>query len=333
MPTVKIDINTGIEYSPTDGIDSAVKLHNFTVGRDGSLYKLPALKNLKTVNDKSIWNRRTLRTIWFYRLLDIKKFQTSAIEEEISVPSPFKPTNYRFREMNMFRRFIYLTTGSYGVINIDYDGKRIENKDLTSKQERFGEFEYDVFNYVPDAGEKTLFDFSSLSPKINVDFNAQYDDQGKPTKELRAVFPTQHMFESKQTSAYDLLMQPRNMVHCSMNATSNNPDIKPLSVFEKPDKKREKNDLARGTLLMGNRMFFYSALDNAIYVSEKNNFREMMQNPDDKTNPFKIVPPEEIQAITDFNGNIITFTPTGVERWLLSSDDTSIIQRGSHFSL
>ena len=47
MPTIKIDINTGIEFSPTDGIDSAVKLHNFCVGTDGSLYKLPALKNLK----------------------------------------------------------------------------------------------------------------------------------------------------------------------------------------------------------------------------------------------------------------------------------------------
>lgn len=82
---------------------------------------------------------------------------------------------------------------------------------------------------------------------------------------------------------------------------------------------------------MGNRMFFYSALDNGIYVSEKNNFRELMQNPDDKNSPFKIVPPEEIQALTDFNGNIITFTPTGIERWLLSGNDKDIIQRDPTF--
>ena len=327
MPTVKIDINTGIEYSPTDGIDSAVKLHNFTVGTDGSLYKLPALKNLKN-SYRQVWDDGLNRIWWLYQLLDIHKFQTSSIEEPIEFPPGFPATQYNFREMNMFRRFIYLTTGSYGVINVNYEGKRIKNTDLPSRQEKFGEFEYKVFDYVPDVlGEKTQADLSSLSPKITVDFNAQYDAQGAPTKELRAVFPAQHMFESKTTSGYNLLMQPRNMIHCSMDATSNNPDVKPLNVFDKPDKTRIKNDLARGTLLMGNRMFFYSALENAIIVSEKNNFREMMQNPDDPNSPFKIIPPEEIQAITDFNGNIITFTPTGVERWLLSSDDTSIIQR------
>lgn len=326
MPTVKIDINTGIEYSPTDGIDSAVKLHNFTVGTDGSLYKLPALKNLKN-SYRQVWDDGLNRIWWLYQLLDIHKFQTSSIEEPIVFPPGFPPTQYNFRKMNMFRRFIYLTTGSYGVINVNYERKRIKNTDLPSGQEKFGEFEYKVFDYVPNFfGEKTQADLSSLSPKITVDFNAQYDAQGAPTKELRAVFPAQHMFESKTTSGYNLLMQPRNMIHCSMDATSDNPDVKPLNVFEKPDKTRIKNDLARGTLLMGNRMFFYSALENAIIVSEKNNFREMMQNPDDPNNPFKIVPPEEIQAITDFNGNIITFTPTGIERWLLSNE-TSIIQR------
>ena len=327
MPTVKIDINTGIEYSPTDGIDSAVKLHNFTVGTDGSLYKLPALKNLKN-SYRQVWDDGLNRIWWLYRLLDIHKFQTSSIEEPIVFPPGFPATQYSFREMNMFRRFIYLTGGSYGVINANYEGKRIKNTDLPSGQEKFGEFEYKVFEYVPNVfGEKTQADLSSLSPKITVDFNAQYDAQGEPTQNMRAVFPAQHMFESKTTGGYNLLMQPRNMIHCSMDATSNNPDVKPLSVFDKPDKTRIKNDLARGTLLMGNRMFFYSALENAIIVSEKNNFREMMQNPDDVNTPFKIIPPEEIQAITDFNGNIITFTPTGVERWLLSSDDTSIIQR------
>lgn len=228
MPTVKIDINTGIEYSPTDGIDSAVKLHNFTVGTDGSLYKLPALKNLKN-SYRQVWDDGLNRIWWLYQLLDIHKFQTSSIEEPIVFPPGFPPTQYNFRKMNMFRRFIYLTTGSYGVINVNYERKRIKNTDLPSGQEKFGEFEYKVFDYVPNFfGEKTQADLSSLSPKITVDFNAQYDAQGAPTKELRAVFPAQHMFESKTTSGYNLLMQPRNMIHCSMDATSDNPDVKPL---------------------------------------------------------------------------------------------------------
>ena len=71
MPTVKININTGVEYSPTDGLDSSVKLHNFTVGSDGSLYKLPVLKNLKNSGHKVV----DPYTIWPYRILDMKKFQ------------------------------------------------------------------------------------------------------------------------------------------------------------------------------------------------------------------------------------------------------------------
>lgn len=117
MPTVKIDINTGIEYSPTDGIDSAVKLHNFTVGTDGSLYKLPALKNLKN-SYRQVWDDGLNRIWWLYRLLDIHKFQTSSIEEPIVFPPGFPATQYSFREINMFRRFIYLRiirSGSAGM--------------------------------------------------------------------------------------------------------------------------------------------------------------------------------------------------------------------------
>jgi len=326
MPTIKIEINTGIEYSPTDGIDSAVKLHNFSVGTDGSLYKLPALKNLKNTEQKVILPGVVPEenAIWPYRLLDIKKFQTSAIQEIVPLPPHIVTDEYAFRSMNMFRRFVYLTTSSYGVINVNYDGKRIKNGDLPSEQEKFGEFEYGVFQFEPP-GYTAKIDLSSLSPKILVDFNAQYDAQGKPTQNLRAVFPMQHMFHAP--TDYDLLMEPRNIIHCSMDATSNDPDIKPLTLHDHPTEKREQNDLARGCLLIGNRMFFYSAFDNALYVSEANNFRELMSNPDSPLDPFKIVPPEEIQALTDFNGNIITFTPTGIERWILSGDHKTILQR------
>ena len=326
MPTIKLEISTGIEFSPTEGIGSAVKLHNFTVGTDGSLYKLPALKNLKNTYTQA-WDTGLERIYWSYRLLDIGKFQTSAIEEEINLPPDFPNIGYSFREMNMFRRFVYLTTGSYGVINVNYDSKRILNSDLPSNKKKFGEFEYKVFKFEKDSSfDDTQVDLSSLNPQIIVDFNSQYAENSRvPTLPIRCVFPAQHMFESKSASGYDLLMQPRNMIHCSMDALSNDPDVQPLKIHAKSTL-RENNDLARGCLLMGNRMFFYSALDNAIYVSEKNNFREIMANPKVLEEPFRIIPPEEIQALTDFNGNIITFTPTGIERWLLSNSE-AIIQR------
>ena len=331
MPTIKIDINTGIEFSPTDGIDSAVKLHNFCVGTDGSLYKLPALKNLKNTYRQS-WTVENKQVYWPYRLLDIKKFQTSATEQTIIHPEEPQVEGYSFRAMDTFRRFIYLTTGSYGVINANYDGRRIYNSELPAERAKLGEFEYAVFNYIPNTtGGKTEVDLSSLSSKIIVDFNSQYDASGKPTQDLRTVFPMQHMFESKQISGYTFLMEPRNIIHCSMDATANAPDVQALILHDNPDSKRLQNDLARGCLLMGNRMFFYSAWDNAIYVSQANNFRELMQNPDSLSEPFKIVPAEEIQALTDFNGNIITFTPTGVERWLFSGDDKTMIQRDPTF--
>ena len=122
MPTVKLDINTGLEYSPTDQIDSSVKLHNFLVGTDGSLYKLPAVKNLKNTKTKAVATVESDKTlIWNYRLLNIKKWQSSATEKT-SHPTDFTPKDMNFFEYDLFRRFIFLTGASYGVINIDYQG-------------------------------------------------------------------------------------------------------------------------------------------------------------------------------------------------------------------
>lgn len=326
MPTIKIDINTGIEYSPTDGLDSAVKLHNFTVGTDGSLYKLPVLKNLKTVKYKDLGFVGPWNDILPYRIEDIKKFQTSAIS--------FNPTftsDYIANRMQMFRRFIFLTTASYGVINVNHDGQRVGDQIPADQKSRYGEFEYETYKYVKDLHDQwDQIDLSSLNPQILVDFNAQYasEDDRNPTLPLRCVFPIQYMWKSKSNSGYKLLFQPRNIIHCSMDATSNNPDVQPLYLKGHTSTKREENDLARGCLPMGNRMFFYSALDNAIYVSSANKFSELANN---GGLPVKIVPSEEIQALTDFNGNIITFTPTGMERWLLSGDEKTVIQRDPTF--
>ncbi len=331
MPTIKIDINTGIEYSPTDGIDSAVKLHNFTVGTDGSLYKLPVLKNLKTVAYKDLGNVGPWQHKLPYRLLDIKKFQTSAQ----SFLNDFTP-DYYVNEMKMFRRFIFLSTGSYGVVNINHDGERIPVTQPPDKASKYGEFEYEVYHYEKDPLDQTdQIDISSLNPSILVDFNAQYvsKDDRESKYPLRCIFPMQYMWESKVTSKYSLLMQPRNIIHCTMKATAASPDIQPLVLKKKSGsivEERKHNDLARGCVPIGNRMFFYSAFDNAIYVSKANNFRDL-ENGEVETLPFRVIPPEELQAITDFNGNIITFTPTGMERWLLSGDTSTLIQRDPTF--
>ena len=323
MPTVKINITTGIEYSPTDEVDSGVKLHNFTVGTDGSIYKLPILKNLKNAEKKDLGSGY----VWPYKLLDIKKFQSSALHQAIPETVP----EYDFFKMNMFRRFVYLTHASYGVINVNYDKTRILNSDLPEEQARYGEFEYEYFKYIPSQeGDPTRVSLSSLNPQILVDFNAQYDKSGKSTQPLRCVFPGKHMFQSVFADGYKFLMEPRNILHASMDATSNNPDIQPLSIFDVSGSERTKNDLARGCLLIGNRMFFYSAVDNAIYPSSPNNFRAQMKNPSDSS-AFKITPAESLQSLTDFNGNIITFTPSGIERWVLSHDQETIIQRDPTF--
>lgn len=314
MPTIKIDINTGIEYSPTDGLDSAVKLHNFTVGADGSLYKLPVLKNLKTVKYRNLGNIGPWTHILPYRLMDIKKFQTSAT----SFLRDFTP-DYYINEMKMFRRFIFLTTGSYGVVDINHDGKRVGSDIPANQKSKYGEFEYDVYKYIKDPLDQAdEIDVSSLNPSILVDFNAQYSSETDrdPTKPLRCVFPMQYMWQSKHTSNYKLLMQPRNIINCSMNATSNDPDVKSLYLHDHTDKKREENDLARGCVPIGNRMIFYSALENAIFISQQANFGELAQKGGTGTISLKEIPTEEIQSLTDFNGNLITFTPSGMERWV-----------------
>lgn len=343
MPTIKLDINTGIEYSPTDGLDSAVKLHNYTVGTDGSLYKLPALKNLKntykqdfvievTPHLKANEETKYERVYWMHKILDLKKFQTSVANSEKPLP-PLKqePSQgisryyaYNLYTIDAIRRFVFLTTGSYGVVNIDYKGVRISN--ILGSSGLFNEFEKYVL--VKQEGAAKPVDLGSLNPKIIVDFNAQYTGKDQPPdqKKLRCLFPMQYQFPGAGTD-YNLNIRPRNILNCSMDATSDAIDVKPLGLEGSDTYKREKNDLAKGCCLIGNRMIFYSAFNNGIYVSEANNFQKLMKNPDSPTEPYIIVPPEEIQAITEFNGNIITFTPSGMERWLLSGDTATILQR------
>lgn len=319
MPTIELDIKTGIEYSPTDGIDSAVKLHNFTVGTDGSLYKLPALRNLKNTETQSLQFSKIPT-----RLLDIRKFQTSAVDRAVAA------NVFNVKKLSMFRRFVYLTFASYGTVNVDYENRRVFN--TSALLPIFQDFEKQVVDINQSTG-LDAFSFTSLNSKILIDFNSQYEGDNPrviaPTK-LRCMFPMQYKFANEPSSTYPFNIHSRNMVSCSMDP-ADGPDIKAFTGDDNQHllgQSRIKKDLARGPLLMGNRLFFYSAVDNAIYVSEANNF-SVLQNNDNKV--VRIIPAEEIQAITDFNGNMITFTPTGMERWLLSSDEEAVIQRDPTF--
>lgn len=324
MPTIKIDTSTGIEYSPTDGLDSSVKLHNFIVGSDGSLYKMPVLQNIKNTLEKDIDDD----TVWPFRLLDFKKFHTSTLQITPSVP--VNETEYNFHSNYLFRRFVYLTGASYGAINIDYDGKRIPNEDLPFGQEHYGEFEYEVYKFEPFfEGEKSEVDLSSLHPEILIDFNAQFNEQDQPFEDLRCVFPMQHQFQSRTATNYQFLTDPRNVIYCSMRSTGG-PDVQPLSILDVPGSERTINDLARGCVSIGNRMFFYSGFNGKIFVSAPNDFSKLAKKETDPE-PLTINPTEEIQSLTEFNGNIIAFTPTGIDRWVLASDDKTVLQRDPTF--
>ena len=383
MPTLKLDINTGIEYAPTDGIDAGVKLHNFTVGTDGSLYKLPALKNLKNTTTLAVPDNVSDCGFFTYPIQDIKKFQTTSIEETIPLPSGVTTGADRFRSMNMIRRFVYLTIGSYGVFNIDYDGERILNADLPTDVDRFGEFEkifLDINNfpqYLTGTPHTWLMELTSLNPNILVDFNSQYEWHSEMKnyknrhikEDLVCVFPCQyrwnidpdHDHPTKNLFAYDLLIKPRNVVVASMDATDNGQParadaipksrfghtddtplappgtyLKPLESNEKveyfdPDSYRYNNDLVRGCFSIGNRMFFYSASENAIYVSKQNQFTSLFEAENNSSSDFRIIPTEEIQGFTSFNGNIVTFSPSGLERWVLSSDVETLLERDPTF--
>ena len=328
MPTIKLDINTGIEYSPTDGIDAGVKLHNFTVGTDGSLYKLPALKNLKNTTVKKLTD--TFNTCYFtYPILDIKKFQTSAQPINFTLPNSVLISGLGFTEMSMYRRFVYLTIGSYGIVNVDYSGNR------DSLEGAFGEVEKIFFDVTHTQTHGNILDLVSLNPSILVDLNAVYDGDDNrdiDIKNLRCVFPCQQMFEGIGID-YPLPLNPRNVVSCSLDPTTATTDIKALIEEDEgkgSEKHRTKNDLARGCINIGNRMFFYSVLENAIYVSKINNFSSLQEETSSVPPNFKIIPTEEIQGITDFNGNIITFTPTGMDRWVLS-DTKTMLERDPTF--
>lgn len=347
MPTVKMEIDTGLEYSPTDGIDASVKLHNFTVGVDGSLYKLPALKNLKNTYKQDIVisdspnesNNEYQKVYWMHGIIDIRKFQTSVSNTEKELPTLeggetlVRSYGYDVFTVNSFRRLVYLTTGSYGVVNIDYKGERVINE--LGSQSFFNEFEKNVVATPTESGNTQSIDLAKFNSKIVVDFNSQYSGVDTPPNQadLRCVFPMQYQFPGAG-DAYNLNAFPRNILNCSMNPNESlNPDIQPLKLQDNDDYSRVTNDFARGCYLIGNRMVFYSNFYNKIYISKKNDYRTLAKNPEDETRPFVIVPSEEIQALTDFNGNLLTFTPSGINRWVISTDLNEILQKDPTFQL
>ena len=326
MPTVNLNITTGIEYSPTDLVDSSVKLHNFIVGQDGSLYKIPALKNqlnLWQYTYDSSPHPPAYPAYFPTRLTDIKKFETFQTYETKDLPTT-TDARYTFKTASSFRRFIYLNSFSYGVLNLDYNGDRLAGESALPNSLK--SFDYGHYHYNPDV-DPTRLDLNTFSNKILVDVNAQYDIDGNPVNPSKAIFPSQHMFNPLGT--FSSLSNPRNMVSADVTGLTTTISIDPLKINTSPETEYDENDVARGAMIIGNRMIFYSAYHNAIHISEPNKFSTLKIDENDEL--YKIVPPEQIQSLTDFNGNMITFTPTGMERWLISTDETKILERDPTF--
>lgn len=336
MPTVRLNV-AGLEYSPNDEVDSVSKLHNFTIGADKTIYKLPVLKNLKNTISKQwaappnpTYDNITLP----YRLLDIKKFDTSGKQNNI-LPPELTPSPIGFIENTFFKRLIYLTQNSYGVINIDDFGNRVYNSDINQQYKvKFGEFEYSF------EGTVNILDMDSLTPRILVDSNSIYNETPPydNTNQLRCVFPAQYQFPNATPNNYDLMLMPRNILNCIVEAsdiiqqaTATPPDILPLTLEDSPTTVYNSNDLARGCLAVANRMVYYSAYNNRIYISKPANFRVLAKDPDNPTMPFSIVPTESIQNIAEFNGNLITFTPSGIDRWVFSGNIETVLERDATF--
>jgi hypothetical protein len=328
MPTVSLNITTGIEYSPTDLVDSSVKLHNFIVGQDGSLYKFPVLKNIKS----GFWDPVYLPldptanpAMFAHQMIDIKKFATFQTYSDVTIPPLAGSTPlYDLKADISYRRFVYLNSVSYGALNINYEGETLA--DESSLPNNLKSFQCEHYLHNPTTNP-TRIDLNTFSNKILVDINAQYDSSGQPTNPAKAIFPSQHMFQA--LGSFSGLSNPRNMVTAPLTSTATVNDIDSLKINTSPLTNYNDNDLARGALIIGNRMIFYSAYHNALHISEPNNFSTLKIDENDQL--YKIVPPEQIQSMTDFNGNIITFTPTGMERWVISTDETKILERDPTF--
>jgi len=328
MPTVSLNITTGIEYSPTDLVDSSVKLHNFIVGQDGSLYKFPVLKNIKA----GFWDPVYLPldptanpAMFAHQMIDIKKFATLQTYSDVTIPPLAGSTaDYDLKSDISYRRFIYLNSFSYGALNINYEGEKLA--DESSLPNNLKSFQCEHYLHNPTTSP-TRIDLNTFSNKILVDINAQYDTSGQPTNPAKAIFPSQHMFQA--LGSFSELSNPRNMVTAPLTSSAAVSDIESLKINTSPLTDYNDNDLARGALIIGNRMIFYSAYHNALHISEPNNFSTLKVDENDQL--YKIVPPEQIQSMTDFNGNIITFTPTGMERWVISTDETKILERDPTF--
>lgn len=355
MPTVKLKIDMGIEFSSSDGVGSTTELHNFIVGKDESIYKFPVLKNLKGPYKKTVPS--TSGDYGFcYPIHDIITFETSGISEDVSIPS-LPPDADFFISTHKFSRYLYLTVGSYGVINVDYQSNRVINSQLPAdKIARLGEFEkvfIDVNDLAASGIEEEKLDLEALGSKIIVDINSQYTLDANfrryrdPSKSLRCIFPAQYRWigdlnfskPDKNVHDYTLNIKPRNIVNVIMNASTPPGDTdllpltsnEPIKYFPKDDQKfLYNNDLARGPVIIGNRMVFYSIEDNCLYVSKKADFSGLEIDIENNDN-FRLIPTEELHSIVEFNGNLITFSPTGINRWVLSSDNEEIFVKDPTF--
>ena len=332
MPTVKLDINTGLDhYSPSDSVDSLVKLHNFIVGGDGSLYKMPALKNLKNQEMHRFGDSKK----YVPGILNLKKLETIKLpleKEKVEVGEE-ETIFYNFK---YFRRFVFRTIFSIGMINIDYERNLVTNADLQkslriSSVPLIGSYEKDIqvrykgeglppLTKIPLSFLKSELQTVFLPKRINVESE---DGDFYFEKLYQAVF-FQPISTEPIPENFNFPVMP---VAGSLIAS----EVVPLLVFHPPFLAEEPEanptelvakwiypdtDTVVGGVVVGNRYFFYSLSEKKIYISVANHFFNLMGNPDQIEEPYVIEPSDVIEGMTEFNGDLITFSSGGMDRWV-----------------
>lgn len=143
---VAMNISGGLDYSPTDDITSKKKLHNFFVGSDSSLYRMPVLKNIKNTLGFKYSPTQEASNIKYAPspIVDVKMYST--------LPYPLQGTTEYFEESengtDYVKCYAYLTLYTLGCLNLDGSSNVIEFDyyDLLRYALTGHDFEVDIAN-------------------------------------------------------------------------------------------------------------------------------------------------------------------------------------------
>lgn len=132
MPTVQLDITSGNRFTPDSNEHPQSLLHNFTVGSDGAVYKLPMLKNI--LNTRQAGDHDTVNPKEeISPILSLKRFDTGILKTKVN-----------------FERYLYLTAFSWGCFNIDKAGELVDFADVQDGTIAEDQFQFENIIYKPD---------------------------------------------------------------------------------------------------------------------------------------------------------------------------------------